>query len=328
MKKEKLYVTLSDCSNKLDILFAKGMVKGFYCGFEQLYEYYSPLMGGTTYVYANPFSGKTEFWFEVLMSLSELHGMKHAVYSPETGSAEDIYAELISKAARKPFYKQIQGAMGDSDYQRWKEWVGHHFVVIDPQETDLSVKEFYAQVDMIEEDLGIKINTTTTDPFNEMKHDLQDKRQDLYIEEILGFIRRNAREKKRHNAVITHTASQEIIKDVTVDGKNAYFNPAPNPNKLSGGLAWNRKAMNLLAIWRPPVGVLDPDTNEPHKENEVHIIIQKYKPKGTGRKGTVRWFFDIHQNRFYEINNGNRKYSEKQPEKPTYTHIGASDVNF
>jgi twinkle protein len=309
----KHYKRIKEIRKDVEDLYQKGLTKGLYCGFENLYEYYSPKMGSTTYIYASPFSGKSEWWFEILISLSELYGYKHAIYSPETGTAKEIAAELISKASRKPFYKNMLNHIDEQEFYRYIDWVDEHFFIIDPTETDLTIEEFYEQVDEIEKSYDVKINTTMADPFNELRHNIGgDGRQDLYIENKLGMVRRNAQLHGRHNVLITHTASQELVKAQGKDGSDIYYNPPPNPNKLSGGMAWNRKAMNLIALWRPPMGLMNPETGEDYADNEVHVIIQKFKPKGTGKRGTVKFYFDVQSNRYYEVYGGHRRYSGKK----------------
>jgi twinkle protein len=319
---KKLYISFKDCRGKIEALYRNGLTKGIYCGFNSLFEHYSPKMGTTTYIFGSPTGGKSEFAFELLITMSELYGFKHAIYSPETGSPEEIAAELISKVARKPFYNGYFPQMSETEYYRHLDWVTEHFFIIDPIETDITPEEFYNQVDLIESDLGIKIHTTVCDPFNELRHAFEDERQDLYIENKLGMIRRNAKAKNRHHFIITHTTKQEA----RIVGSKKYYDP-PTAHQISGGQAWYRKAMNLIAVWRPPQGMTDED-NVPYQDNEVHIIIQKYKPKGSGKKGTVKLYLDTLANRYYELENGNKRYAGKQPEKPTYAHSGSSDVNF
>lgn len=314
----KSYTRINQCRKGVEALFEKGLTRGYYCGFEQLFEHYSPKLGGTTYIYAAPFSGKTEWWFEILVSLSELYGMKHAIYSPETGSPEEIAAELISKVARKPFYNSpYYQRMTEAEFYRHLDWVDNHFFIIDPKDKDLTIDEFYTQVDELEAEFDVKIHTTTADPFNELRHEIgADGRQDLYIENKLGLVRRNAAHKNRHNVLITHTSQQELLNATNYKGEQVFFNPPPHPSKLSGGLAWNRKAMNLIALWRPPAGCNDA-TGQRYGDNEVHVIIQKFKPKGTGKRGTVKFFYDQETNRYYENHAGQRKFSGKQEPKNT-----------
>lgn len=314
---DKIHYRYREVHDRVEELYETGITRGVYLGFETLHEYYSFKPQGTTYVYGSPFAGKTEFWFEIMMNLSELYDFKHAIYTPESGEAHDIFAELLSKRTRKPFYKNIPNHMDLTEYYREKDWIDEHFFIIDPKDKDLTIEEFYTGVSAIEKDYGIKINTTCCDPFNELDHDFSPHsgRQDLYIENRLGYIRRDAFANHRHNVILTHIADQEPIK--TKEGI-IYYPPA-TPRQIAGGQAWYRKAMNMLCGWRPPSNMIDPDTGVPYEENEFHLIIHKYKPKGVGKKGTVKLYFDSHQNRYYEKVDGNKRYAGKRPELPIQT---------
>ncbi len=303
---------LKDVSTKIDSLFESGITKGKYLGFPSLHDYYSFKPQSTTYIYGSPFSGKTEIWFEMLMNLSEFYGMRHAIYTPESGSPSEIYAELISKYCRKPFYKNIPGHMSETEMLSAKDFIGEYFYVIDNEE-DLTIEGFFDKVKEIEKYTDKKIDTTCCDPFNELKHNFDDMRQDLYIENKLGFIRTEARKNNRHNVIITHSAAQQPI---LKDGKTFY--PPPSPRQISGGLAWHRKAMNLVCIWRPIAGSLD-EQGQPYLENEVHFIVQKYKPKGVGRLGKVVLFYDQYSGRYYERNGLEKTFAKK--EQPIQTII-------
>ena len=70
--------------------------------------------------------------------------------------------------------------------------------------------------------------------------------------------------------------------------------------------------MNMLSVWRPPAGIVDEETGEPYLDNEVHIIIQKFKPKGVGKRGTVKLYFDAEKNRYYEMYLGEPRYAGRQ----------------
>lgn len=310
---KKFYKRGRNFRDKVGELYEKGIVRGLYCGFENLYDCYSVQPGSTTYIYGAPFSGKSEFWFELLLNLTELHGLKHAIFSPETGTPEEIAAELISKKCRKPFYKQIQGCLTESELMRELDWFDEYFFIVDPTDDDLTIPEFYNQIDLLEKDFDVKINTTLCDPFNEIKHDFSEEgRQDLYIENQLGFIRRNAKKHTRHNAILTHASKQEQIKGRDMSGKDKWFYPPPAPRQIAGGEAWYRKAMMLLGVWRAPDGLVDDSTGMPYKSNEVHVYIQKFKPKFTGKKAMIKLYYDIEKNRHYEKINGMNRYAASQ----------------
>lgn len=306
------HTRLREIEPSIEQLYDTGITRGLYCGFETLHEYYSIKPKGTTYLYGAPFSGKTEVWFEIMMNLSELYGYRHAIYSPESGEAKEIFAELLSKKARKPFYKNHTGHLSKAEYAREKDFVDEYFYIIDPKDSDLTIEDFFKEVNAIEKHYDVKINTTCCDPFNELTHIFGDERQDLYIENRLGFIRKDASANDRHNVIITHVTNQEYAK--TKEGARYY--PPASPREIAGGQAWYRKAMNMISVWRPVSGIIDPDTGAPFEENEVHLIIQKYKPKGVGKKGMAKLYFNNNQNRYYEKINGTPRYSGKQLANP------------
>lgn len=289
-----MFYKASDISSEVQELYKIGITTGYYMGFQALKEHYTIKMGCTTYLMGSPYSGKTELWFEFLINLSEFHGLKHIIFSPETGSKEEIIAELCSKYLKKPFYKNYPGVMSESELYLAMAFVSEYFIIIDSNEA-ISIDGFFEMVDEIEAKHG-RFDTTTIDPFNEIAHNFNSDsgRQDLYIERVLGDIRRNAKAKNRHNCVITHCADQV---PVTKDGVTFYH--PPTARQYSGGQAWFRKGLGMIGVWRPPVGLLDA-SGIAYEENETHIIIQKAKPKGIGKTGTVKLFFDWKKNRFYE----------------------------
>lgn len=321
-KKKKYYSRVSENSVAVEDLYKHGITKGEYVGFRSLENLMSIKLGATTYLMAQPTAGKTEFWFEILINLSEFYGWKHAIFSPESGNREEIIAELISKYCRKPFY-DYEGRLTDDEKFRAIAWLDEHFFIIDPDDNDITPDDFFAIVSDLEKEYDIRVHTTTLDPYNELKNDLNGfgGRQDLYIETLLGMVRRNARVNRRHNCIITHCSDQVPITDSGVT-----FYPAPTARNYAGGQAWYRKGLQMIAMWRPPFGLCNSD-GRPYEKNEVHIIIQKSKPKGVGEKGTAILFYDWKKNRYYENFEGMKFFSEKKRPKEIQTAM-IPNVNF
>ena len=67
-----------------------GDLTGFY-GLDMLYTI---KQGSFTFILAAPHHGKSEFAFELAFNQAHKYGKKSLIYSPETGSVEDIYAEF------------------------------------------------------------------------------------------------------------------------------------------------------------------------------------------------------------------------------------------
>ena len=93
-----------DINKSLDDLRVNGNPSGDYTGFSNLDEYFTLKQGSYTFILASPHHGKSELCFEIAFNQAQKYGKKTLIYSPETGSVEDIYAEFIHKYIGKPFY--------------------------------------------------------------------------------------------------------------------------------------------------------------------------------------------------------------------------------
>ncbi len=291
-----------DINDRLDTLKRLGNSRGLSTGFVTLDQYLSLMLGTTLYFYGAPFSGKSEIIYDLIIFCMRVHNWRVAIFSPESGSKEEILAEIISKINRKPFYKNQDECLTEDQMYRTVAELQDKLVIIDPGYNDLTPDQFYHMIDDVENNTG-KIHITVLDPWNELKHDFgKANRQDLYLEEKLGMIRRNAQEKNRLNIVSTHVQDQQYIQD-----GNKRFYPPASAREIAGGQAWYRKGMNMVSVWRPPAGIHD-DTGRPYDENEVQLIIQKYKPKGIGKRGVCTLHFDKYQNRYYETIDGKWRF--------------------
>lgn len=282
-----------DITIEVETLYQHGLQAGESMGWRDFDELMTMKLGTTFYIYGVPTSGKSEFWLEVMVNTSCLYNWKHVIFSPETGQAKDITAELISKKYRKPFYKNIPGCITPKELDEGIKWVGDHFRIFDQDDGLDSVDGFFKLVDDCELD-GFRPHTTLIDPWNELKHDLSKHggRQDLYLEDALGLVRRNATQRRRINCLITHIQGQEIL---TKDGHR--HSPPPTAREIAGGEAWYRKGMNMIGVWRPPAGMKN-DEGIPYEENEAHITVHKYKPKGIGKKGKQVFYYDFKTNSY------------------------------
>lgn len=302
----KKYYRISELSDKVNEKYEKGVNKGADIGFKCLEDLYSVKLGCTTYIYGSPASGKTEFWFEILINLSQKYGWKHAIYSPETGSPSDIAIELMHKWAGKPFFDNLDrdskaNRLTKEEVYRLTAELDQYFYIIDAGSYDFTIAEFYDLIDTIEDENDIKIQTTLADPINEYRHDLQGAPRDMYLESILGRVRRNARDKNRHNCLITHVTSQQLQQTTDIDARVINYYPLPTYRQIAGGESWSRKGDAMIAVWRPVKGMLDERNNRFYDGNEVIIAIQKAKPKGIGNIGITHMWFDVQKSRYYEL---------------------------
>jgi hypothetical protein len=290
-----MYKRLETIKPELDTYREKGIERGASVGWTWDQFPYTVKLGCTTYIGAAPASGKTEFWFELLINLSCLHGWKHVIFSPETGDAKDIFSELCHKYIGKRYIKG-DNEMNEAERTKAEYFINEHFIVIDPIDEDLNVEDFYNLVDQIERELETTIQTTTIDPWNELTEKFEPNdlgREDKYLSRILGYARKNARKTNRHNCIITHVRDQHPI---TKDGV-VYYPPA-SARDLAGGQVWFRKGLCVLTFWRPPAGVSESEIG-PYADNELHIRIAKSKPKGVSKNGTYKFYLDTEKYHYY-----------------------------
>jgi hypothetical protein len=295
-EEKKYYYTLFDVKNDLKDYRYHKPVKGVDTGLKPIDEIFSMLKGTTTYAFGSPHSGKTEIFLDIALYVAEKHNWKFALYMPENGDVKDLMAELCKKYIMRPYFVEEQNHMTDEQAERAEKFIDEHFLIFDANEYSLSIEGFLTKIKEAEDFYGCKIDCIIADPFNEFDHSkMKDdgNRQDLYIENMLGKIRRDAKKNNRHNIFITHSNDNQEMK--TVNGIN--FMPMPHARDVAGGKAWFRKAMQLVAIWRPPQTEYKPMTVGAH--NELIFKVLKSKPKGVGKLGEASVFWDYKRQRYY-----------------------------
>jgi hypothetical protein len=318
-----MYKRLTNVNNELFDIRLQKDVRGKSIGWDWDILPYTIKEGCTTYIGSAPASGKTELWFEILINLSCLHNWNHVIFSPETGSSAEIFAELCYKYVGKP-YVQGQNSMTNSEQIVAEMFINEHFIVIDPIDEDLTITKFYDLVDEIEKKEGIKIHTTTIDPWNELTEEFLPSdlgREDKYLSRILGTVRKNARKTGRHNCVINHVRDQPMVSSKTIAGTDISYFPMPSARDFAGGQVWFRKGLSVLIPWRPPYGLLDSDGNGAEK-NEVHLKVAKSKPKGVSKNGVYKLYLDLDKYQFYMLDyKGNRIYANRTKKLPEQKKI-------
>jgi len=244
-----------ELKHSLTELRENGVSKGAWTGFGSLFDKYSMKLGSTTYIYAGAHQGKSQFAFEVMMNLSEYSGWKWAVYSPETGSPTEVFAELLWVYLRKPFLINDKLMASEEESKKAIDFINEHFYIIDSGLQDLTVEGFYSCVTNIEEDFGIKVQGCLIDPFTEIKTDVsQGVRDDIAIGQVLTRIRKHSADNNYHTLLTVHTKHQQ-----------------PNTmNDIAGGMQWSRKGMMVINIWRCPFGLED-SNGVPYEPNQVEI---------------------------------------------------------
>lgn len=306
---ENVY-TASQVHEQLNRMRVNGVKKGEYTGFDLLDEKYSVKHGSTTYIYAGAHQGKSQFAFEIMMNLAQYSGWKWAVYSPETGSPAEVFAELAWVYLRKPFLLNDVINCSDIEAQRAIDFLSEHFYIIDPGLRDMTIQGFYKAVEDIEA-TGVKIDGCLLDPFTEIKTDVNNGvRDDIAIGNVLTAIRKTSADRDYHTIVTVHTTHQQT----KVKNGISYVD-VPTMTNIAGGMQWSRKGMMVLNVWRCPYGLEDKD-GIPYEANQVLVTITKAKPKAVGSVGSLYMYYDKVKNRYYtKSHSGAKVYSQSDPKK-------------
>jgi hypothetical protein len=311
-KFDKIFWTLTDCADEIESKYHIGIEGGYKCGYDSIDEHYTLYTGYTTYIYGAPFSGKSQIWFDMLKNYSYRYGMRHAIFSPETGSAADVFIELIQMVAGGDFYDIYGNKISVEDKDQARDFVERHFIVIDPGMKSMTITELIASCEIIERTFNTKIHTLTIDPWNDLYHDMKDQnfREDKYLEEFLKLLRVTAHVNDWHICVITHTRDQQKERRGEV-----MFYPPATFREIAGGQTWSRRGFQMVSVWRPVEGLTEYAGME-FTGNETLWIQQKFKPKYAGKKGIGVVKYDAKKHCYYEGTNLLPRYAKLTPENP------------
>lgn len=295
-------------------------------GFKTLDEYYMVKPAGTTIIYGYPKMGKSEWLFQILISLSVKYGKKHLIYSPESGSAAEIYAALIHGITGRTFDKRYSAHyITEQEYYRVQPFIQDHFIVA--EDTDEKGLDFEEYIKLVKEcKKEHKISTTSIDNWNDLEHETYSNVAD-YLKRKLPKWNKLALTQNLHSFLICHAKNPNGL-------KNGELPKAPTPFEIDGGAAWLQKAYNMICLNREYVE----RNGKWELGSDLDVIIQKVKPRIVGKTGTTQLGFDWLKKCYYETIDGQMNYietgfktkyeapiKEKPNEQPIQSNLNLND---
>lgn len=317
-----MYVPFDYFEKEADELYANGNPRGLSSRFESAREFISYKIGYTTFIYSAPHSGKTQFAMSELCYLAERYGNKIAVYSKEIGEPKDVLAEVASIYIGKLYNHHDHNLrMDEAQKKRAKDFFKKHFFVIDPiykrQTIDVTIDAILDAVKDIERIEGVHIDNVYIDPLSEVD-DGGDDRIDRFTKKVNKMINDDARLNDRHNFLISHVRDQAPIVDK--DSGTSWF-PVPTAREVSGGQNSFKQGYQMICVYRPSPKIVNKETGDFYFDNETHVHIQKSRPKGVGRMGMFKLYYDWKTNRYYEdeyLSNYPPVFEEEPPKQLTF----------
>jgi hypothetical protein len=133
-----------------------------------------------------------------------------------------------------------------------------------------------------------KVDGVLIDPYNQLIHDRQGNRDDLYLEVFLNKMKRFAQNQDIFFIICAHP--NKPIKS----GTNKVYEE-PTAYDLAGGAMWFNKVDNILCFHRPNIFV-DP------KDTWCTLSSQKIKKqKLNGIPGKINFVYDRFKSRYFEL---------------------------
>lgn len=315
-------VTISPRELRAELLKRRLTVrkKGLSTGWAGLDEFMSLKRGYPIFLAADSGIGKTEFCFDLLINASVLHNFMNLILSPETGDAEEITEYIIEKASGKSIDPKSDNTLTEEEYDKYLGWVHNHFRILDRHRgwddsllgMPLNLKNFFEQIDKEEKILmgnRYHFDSILVDPFNELD-DVLGPNIAGNVKDELDVLLKWTKAKNYVTILTNHTNPRKKIQMTAGNGMRYLWMPPATKEDWAFGQQFNRKGYQMIYLDKPHEKMqddeaMDGDTHclhsQAHFYNMREVYIQKSKPKGVGKTGMTRMFYNHKTQRYYEV---------------------------
>jgi len=286
-------------------------------------EFISLKPGYPIFLGAEAHQGKTEIAFEIILNDIKYNKKNWLIFSPETGSTIELWAELIERyrGDGKRYYQfngnsPVPNALTYPEIAETMGVLSKHIRTIDPIEDwkqmdsapKMTLKNLFEIIEKEEKILGAAFDGVLIDPFNEVEIDSNVPLFQFVKNEIDDLIHYGKMSQKVI-FITNHTNDVKGWIDTDIDKNKFMFYPPPRPQDWAYGQQWYRKAYQLITYYRPQRQVVDmwaTVNNCPYSQHSIEnnynmaiIIVNKSKPKGVGKRGEIKIFYDVNKQKFY-----------------------------
>lgn len=279
-----------ECADDIEDLYLNGPKPGLNTGLANLDAHYRPKKGNWTVITGVPGSGKSTLLDTILVNLSELHGWKHLVISPEHQPISRHIGALTGIKARQTFHKDY---LSEEAYFSALEFIQEHFRFIKPPDEDFTPSYILDLAKFVDDD-GFKFDSISIDPWNEMEHKRpQQFNETEYVSYALSRFRRYVRDYYKHIFLVAHPTKLRKIEKKNADfeesSKPQY--PVVTPYDISGSAHFFNKCDNALSVWRDKYA----------HDTLMRVYIQKIRFRECGSIGEAELRFDWHSGRVENV---------------------------
>lgn len=279
-----------ECADEIEELYLHGPTPGVSTGFHALDAYYRPKLGQWTIVTGIPGSGKSTFVDSILVNVSELHGWKHLICSPEHQPVARHIAALAGIHARQTFHKDF---LSEEAYFQSLKFVQDHFRFINPPEEHFTPAYIFQLAKAVEAQ-GFNFDGFVIDPWNELEHKRPAQFSETeYISYALSKFRRFCRDQNKHLWLVAHPVKmRKLDKKVESVEQSAMTQfPIVTLYDISGSAHFFNKCDNGLSLWRDKYA----------SDNLAQVHVQKIRFRECGKLGMADLRFDWQSGRYENL---------------------------
>jgi twinkle protein len=269
---------VEDVEKPLDLLYQKGLQRGYTIGFENFDELCSFERKRLCIVTGVPSSGKSSFLSFIAVRLNILYDWKCAFFSPESMPIDYHISTLIELITGKKFSKETLPLL---EYEAAKEYANDNFFFIYPD--SYTMGNILEKAKSLVRRKGIK--ALVIDPYNRVESE-QDYRQSetQHISKVLDQLTNFAQQ----NDVLVFLMAHPTKMPKNPDGKFQ----VPTLYDISGSANFYNKADFGISVHR----------DKEFGWTEIHV--QKVKYRHLGQGGIAKFKYNLFNSRYvpYEDN--------------------------
>lgn len=276
-------------------------------------------------------AGKTELALDIILNSTITHKWKWLILSPETGVDDEILEVMIEKLAKGKTVEQGRdNSLTAPEIEKIVHWLHHYYRILDPikswkpimEDKPLTMENFFQAVADEEKALNGKFDGILIDPFNELDLELIGGKTAGIVKDELDALIRWSKKGDYCTILTNHVNDKQEVRAKADDGTVYHWTPPARKEDWAFGQQFGRKGYQMLLVYEWHKFQQQEQANQGNKEaihsiergyNMRDIFVQKSKPKGVGRTGKFRLFFDRSVQRYYEIDSLANKHKIKYP---------------